>query len=82
MVIERKLKIDLSDTISFFQGIKYKFFEILETPEKHVRIEIPHGDEILTVEIPIKGQDELESVTKKLKEAYFIEYEIRPYRTL
>lgn len=69
-MIERKLKIDLGETIDVFQGFRWKFYEVLAG---HVlRVEAKREGELLYVEL--KNTPE---TIKRLKNEGFILQEKR-----
>jgi len=65
-VIERKLKINLTDAIELLQGTIWKFFEVLD--QEWIRIEFKRDGELNVIEIPNQS-----GVVNKLKKEGFIQ---------
>lgn len=49
-MIERKLKIDLGETIDVFQGFRWKFYEKIDG--NTIRVEAKREGELIVVELP------------------------------
>ena len=65
-MIERKLKINLTDAIELLQGTIWKFFEVLD--QEWIRIEFKRDGELNVIEIPNQS-----GVVNKLKKEGFIQ---------
>lgn len=65
-MIERKLKIDLGETIDVFQGFRWKFYEIRDDK---IRVEAKREGELLVVELP----DKAESVKALKREGFLLQ---------
>jgi len=70
-MIERKLKIDLGETIDAFQGFRWKFYEVLDSDV--IRVEAKREGELLVVELPNKS----ESIKKLKREGFLLQVKRR-----
>ena len=65
-MIERKLKIDLGETIDVFQGFRWKFYDVLDDV---IRVEAKREGDLLVVELPFSK----EAVTSLKREGFILQ---------